>query len=308
MALFRIENNERLENIKEQPFKLEKEIQSLTEKNLKSIFGLEFVKSEFSLNNFRIDTLAFDSETRTFVIIEYKRDKNFSVIDQGYAYLSLMLNNKADFILEFNESSKETLKRNDVDWSQSRVIFISPSFTTYQKEAINFKDLPIELWEIKRYNNQTVNYNQIKTSGAQESVKTISRQDETIERVTEEIKVFTESDHIKRGETETQELYEKLKDGIINLDDNISYQAKKQTIGFKIENNIFCDVVILAKSLKIYLNLKSGDLKDEKNLARDVSNVGHWGNGSYEIKMKDTEDLEYILSLIKQSLKLNKNK
>lgn len=308
MALFKIENNERLENIKEQPFKLEKEIQSLTEKNLKSIFGLEFVKSEFSLNNFRIDTLAFDTETGTFVIIEYKRDKNFSVIDQGYAYLSLMLNNKADFILEFNENSKESLKRNDVDWSQSRVIFISPSFTTYQKEAINFKDLPIELWEIKRYNNQTVNYNQIKTSGAQESVKTISRQDETIENVTKEIKVYTENDHIKKGETETQELYDKLKDGILNLDDNISYQAKKQTIGFKVENSIFCDVVTLAKGLKIYLNLKSGDLRDEKNLARDVSNVGHWGNGSYEIKMKDTEDLEYILSLIKQSLKLNKNK
>lgn len=307
MALFKIENNERLENIKEQPFKLEKDIQSLTEKNLKSIFGLDFVKSEFSLNSLRIDTLAFDKDAGTFVIIEYKRGKNFSVIDQGYAYLSLMLNNKADFILEFNENSKETLKRNDVDWSQSRVIFISPSFTTYQKEAINFKDLPIELWEIKRYNNETVNYNQIKTSGSLESVKTISRQDETIEKVTKEIKVYTENDHIKKGETETQELYEKLKDGIINLDDNISLQAKKQTIGFKIENNIFCDVVILAKSLKIYLNIKSGDLRDEKNLARDVSNVGHWGNGSYEIKMKDTENLEYTLSLIKQSVKLNKN-
>jgi RecB family endonuclease NucS len=102
MALFRIENNKQLINIKEQPFKLEKEIQSLTENNLKTIFGLEFVKSEFALNNFRIDTLAFDRETGTLVIIEYKRDKNFSVIDQGYAYLSLMLNNKADFILEFN--------------------------------------------------------------------------------------------------------------------------------------------------------------------------------------------------------------
>ena len=122
MALFKIENNGRLENIKEQPFKLEKEIQFLTETNLKSIFGLDFVKSEFKLNNFRIDTLAFDKDAGTFVIIEYKRDKNYSVIDQGYAYLSLMLNNKADFILEYNESSKETLKRNDVDWSQSRVI------------------------------------------------------------------------------------------------------------------------------------------------------------------------------------------
>ncbi|MFZ1875504.1 MAG: hypothetical protein WAU25_00560, partial [Nitrososphaeraceae archaeon] len=66
------------------------------------------------------------------------------VIDQGYAYLALLLNNKADFILLYNETGeKKTL--NEVDWSQSRVIFISPSFTTYQRKAIEFRDLPIEL-------------------------------------------------------------------------------------------------------------------------------------------------------------------
>lgn len=306
MALFKIENNERLESVKEQTFKLEKEIQSLTEKNLKSIFGLDYVRSEFSLNNFRIDTLAFDKDAGTFVIIEYKRDKNFSVIDQGYAYLSLMLNNKADFILEYNENSKETLKRNDIDWSQSRVIFISPSFTTYQKEAINFKDLPIELWEIKRYNNQTVNYNQIKTSGAQESVKTISRNDDVVEQVNKEVKVFTEQDHLSKADIETIEIYETLKERILGLDENISAQPKKQTIGFKVENQIFCDIVIQNRALKIYLNLKSGDLEDSKKTSRDVSNVGHWGNGSYEIKVKDLEDIEYLLSLIKQSVRKNK--
>jgi RecB family endonuclease NucS len=126
MALFKI--IDKLEYIKEKPFRLEKEIQEMTENNLKTILGLDFVKSEFALNNFRIDTLAFDKEANAFVI-EYKRDKNFSVIDQGYAYLSLMLNNKADFILEFNENLNKTLKRNDVDWSQSRVLFVSPAFT-----------------------------------------------------------------------------------------------------------------------------------------------------------------------------------
>lgn len=304
MALFKIENNERLENIKEQPFKLEKDIQSLTEKNLKSIFGLDFVKSEFSLNNFRIDTLAFDKDAGTFVIIEYKRDKNFSVIDQGYAYLSLMLNNKADFILEFNENSKETLKRNDVDWSQSRVIFISPSFTTYQKEAINFKDLPIELWEIKRYDNQTVNYNQIKTSGAQESVKTISRQDEAIEKVTKEIKVYTEDEHIEKGTEETKELYETLKSAILNLDE-LELKPKKKYIAFVSGSNVV-DIHIQKNALKMWLNLQQGDLDDPKEIARDVSSVGHWGNGDYEIVMRTDEELEYILSLIKQSLKKNK--
>lgn len=304
MALFKIDNNERLENIKEQAFKLEKDIQSLTEKNLKSIFGLNFVKSEFSLNNFRIDTLAFDKDAGTFVIIEYKRNKNFSVIDQGYAYLSLMLNNKADFILEYNESSKETLKRNDVDWSQSRVIFISPSFTTYQKEAINFKDLPIELWEIKRYDNQTVNYNQIKTSGAQESVKTISRQDEAIEKVSKEIKVYTEDEHIEKGTEKTKELYETLKNAILNLDE-LELKPKKKYIAFVSGSNVV-DIHIQKNALKIWLNLQQGDLDDPKKIARDVSSVGHWGNGDYEIVMRTDEEMEYILSLIKQSLKKNK--
>ena len=40
------------------------------------------VKSEFAIKNFRIDTLAFDSKSKSFVIIEYKKDKNFSIIDQ----------------------------------------------------------------------------------------------------------------------------------------------------------------------------------------------------------------------------------
>lgn len=87
MKLFNIGQKEILESIKESPFKLEKEIQKICEINLEIIFGLHFVKSEFILNNFRIDSLAYAKETKSFVIIEYKRDKNFSVIDQGYAYL-----------------------------------------------------------------------------------------------------------------------------------------------------------------------------------------------------------------------------
>ena len=304
MPIFRIQKNEQLNQIKENSFKLEKEIQQLTEKNLNLVFGLEFVKSEFGLNNFRIDTLAFDNEAKTFVIIEYKRDKNFSVIDQGYAYLALMLNNKADFILEYNGSSKRSLKRTDVDWSQARVIFISPSFTNYQKEAINFKDLPIELWEIKRYENQTVNYNQIKTSGAQESIKTISRNDNEIEKVSKEIKVYTEDEHIERATEEIRELYENLKSRILNLDD-LELKPKKKYVAFAGNSNVV-DIHIQKNALKIWLNMPHGLLDDPKNITRDVSSIGHWGNGDYEISMKNDEDIDYIVSLIKQSLKRNK--
>jgi predicted transport protein len=302
MALFKI--GQKLEYIKEKPFKLEREIQTLTEQNLNTIFGLDFVKSEFALNNFRIDTLAFDKDANAFVIIEYKRDKNFSVIDQGYAYLSLMLNNKADFILEFNENLDKTLKRNDVDWSQSRVMFISPAFTTYQREAINFKDLPIELWEVKRYENNSVAYNQIQKAGAQESIKTISKTDKTIDHVAKEIKVYSEQEHLENVNEEIQELYEKFKSAILNLD-NLEVKPKKKYIAFVAGRNVI-DILPQKKALKMWINLSQGELEDPKNITRDVSSTGHWGNGDYEIQVKTDEDLEYILSLVKQSIKKNK--
>src|SRR5690606_21223023 len=304
MAIYKLE--QQLGFVKENPFKFEKDIQTLVEKNLKTLLHLDFIRSEFSLNNFCIETLTFDNETKSFVIIEYKRDKNFSVVDQGYAYLSLMLNNKADFILEFNENRQTTLKRSDVDWSQSKVIFISPQFTNYQREAINFKDLPIELWEIKRFENETISFEQIQKTSTKESIKTISRNDKTVESVSKEVKVYTEQDHVQKVDFETRELYEQVKERLISLDDNVTIQPKKQTIGFKVDNNIFCDVVLQGKGLKIYINLKSGDLLDQKQIARDVSNVGHWGNGSYEIKLTDLDDIDYIISLIKQSLRKNK--
>jgi len=302
MALYHILN--KLTYIKEKPFKLEKEIQDLTEENLSAVFGLQFVKSELALNNFRIDTLAFDKESNSFVIIEYKRDKNFSVIDQGYAYLSLMLNNKADFILEFNENLDKTLKRTDVDWSQSRVLFVSPAFTNYQREAINFKDLPIELWEVKRFENKTVSYEQIQKAGAQESIKTISKSDATIDKIAKEIKVYSEDEHLKRATAETKDLYNKTKSAILNFE-GIAVKPKKKYIAFVAGRNVV-DFVIQKNALKLHINLKKGELDDPKKITRDVSQLGHYGNGDYEIQISNDNDLEYIMSLIKQSLKKNK--
>lgn len=302
MALFKIEKT--LEYIKDKPFRLEKEIQQLTENNLKTILGLEMVKSEFALNNFRIDTLAFDKEANAFVIIEYKRDKNFSVIDQGYAYLSLMLNNKADFILEFNENLDKTLKRNDVDWSQSRVLFVSTAFTNYQREAINFKDLPIELWEVKRFENNTVSYEQVQKAGTQESIKTISKADKIIENVAKEIKVYSEQEHLQNLNEEIKELYEKMKQAILNFD-NVEVKPKKKYIAFVSGRNVV-DIHPQRKALKIWINMPNGELDDPKGIARDVSSTGHWGNGDYELQIASDENFEYVLSLIKQSIKKNK--
>ncbi len=144
MQIFK-NNKQSLSTLKEIPFKLERDIQNLFEQNLELVSSLKLVKSEFSIQSRRIDTLAFDPESNAFVIIEYKRSQNYSVVDQGVSYLNMMLEYRADFIVEYNEVHGASLKRTEVDWSQSRIMFVSPSFTDFQKQSTNFKDLGIEL-------------------------------------------------------------------------------------------------------------------------------------------------------------------
>ena len=50
----------------------------------------------------------------------------------------------------------------------------------------------------------------------------------------------------------------------------------------------------------MWLNTRFGSLDDSKGIGRDVTNIGHWGNGDYEIQISNDDDLEYIYSLIKQ--------
>lgn len=300
MALY-INKSGKLEEVKEKPFKLEIEIQNIFEANLSAIMGLVLVKSEFAIKNRKIDTLAFDPQARAFIIIEYKKDKSASVVDQGFTYLSLMLENKADFIIEYNESLKRDLKRKDVDWSQTRVVFVSPSFTEYQLQATNFKDIAIELWEVKQFDNDAFIINPIKKSFAAESIKPITQQTQSLKKITAEIKVYTEQDHIENGSDITEELYEKYKAAILNLTDGIELKPQKYYIAFKKRKNI-TDIVIQKRSLKIYINLKTGQLDDPKKLAEDVSNIGHWGNGDYQISVESDKNLEYIMSLIKQAI------
>lgn len=290
--------------LSEKPFKLEKEIQHFFENNLSVITNLKFVKSEFTIKNSRIDTLAFDEDSNSFVIIEYKRSHNYSVIDQGVSYLNLMLEYKAEFIVEYNETQKKNLKRSDVDWSQSKIIFVSPSFNDFQKQSSNFKDLAIELWEIKQFDNGVIVLNSIKKSNAAPSFKQVNKDENSqISKVIQATKVYSEEDHLQGKSDDTIELYESYKTAILNLDNNIDLKAKKMEIGFTTRGKIFTDICILKNSLKLFINMKSGTLDDPKLITRDVSNIGHWGNGDYELVVTDTDNLEYIMSLIKQSIK-----
>lgn len=306
MKLFYI-NGQKVKSLSTYPFDLEKDIQKLVENNLEELFKLEFVKSEFSIKKFRIDTLSYNPETQSFVIIEYKRDKNFSVIDQGYTYLSIMLNNKADFILEYNESKNSFLKREDVDWSQSRVIFVSTGYTDFQKQSVNFKDVPFELWEIKRFENDILGLVQHKNS-SDESISIVSGNPENIvSEVSKEVKVWDESYHLNSSKSRPEwvnELYFELKERILNLGE-VEMQPNARYISFK-RIKTFVDIVFHNGGLYTIINMKEGTLNDPNKLMGIYGDRLHWGSGDYNTTINKETDLDYMMYLIKQSYEYQK--
>ncbi len=99
----------------------------------------------------------------------------------------------------------------------------------------------------------------------------------------------------------SRELFDILSKEIKALDEKIVENFNQDYISYKFDKN-FVDIVVQTKDLKLYLNMKFNELQDEKNLARDMTNKGHLGNGDIEVKLETKENIPYCLGLIKQAL------
>lgn len=313
MQLFS-EKNDELNIIDEKPFKLEKEIQDLVERNSENLLGLEFIQSEVSVDKYRLDSLCFDQETNSFVIVEYKKGSSYSVVDQGYTYLQLLLNNKSDFLLIYSEYLDKVIKANDIDWSQSRIIFISQSFNNYQKDSVNFKDLPFELWEISRYSNNQISINK-HISTSTESVKTISSsKSNTYKSVTDEIKTYDEKFHMKNFGQKLQDNWTSFREQMMEIE-GVEMKIIKRYISFKLGYNksiCYCNTQSSGFRIDIVRGyIKNGkktdnffELDDPKNMA--VENSWTYKNGDtghkYEIRFDKDTDVNYLVFLMHQRI------
>lgn len=304
MDLYHITSQNTLESVEVTKFDLEKDIQTVVEANTQELFSLQFVKSEFSVHGYRIDSLCFDQEARSFVIIEYKKTHSYSVIDQGFTYLSTMLNNKSDFVLEYNETTGANLKRDEVDWTQSRVIFISPSFSQYQKDSVNFKDIPFELWEVKRYAGNLIGLNRLVTSST-ESVKGLEK---TKDAVLNEVQVADEDAVLKKVPDSIRKIYQEIKDGMSGWGD-ISFRSKQNYISVLRGNKIKIYLVLQKSQLKIEMIRRIDWNKDVKSMPINFtlddpkklfSLFENEYKEMYTCALTDTKHIDYALLMMKQ--------
>lgn len=100
--------------------------------------------------------------------------------------------------------------------------------------------------------------------------------------------------------TPMRALFEQLRKEVLALDPSVSEEVLKLYIAFKAETN-FVDVVPQKTRLRLSLNMPFHELSDPKGMARDVTNLGRWGNGDVEVGLSEESELAYVMGLIRQA-------
>ena len=95
-------------------------------------------------------------------------------------------------------------------------------------------------------------------------------------------------------------LYQNLKQRILNIDSSVIEEYKKLYIAFKISTN-FVDIVPQKSKLRLSLNMAYPEIVDPKNLCKDISSLGRWGNGDVEVSVSKHEQLDDVMELIQQA-------
>ena len=95
-------------------------------------------------------------------------------------------------------------------------------------------------------------------------------------------------------------LFDNFRKEVLALDPGISEEFLKLYVAYKADTN-FVDVVPQKSRLRLSLNLKFHELHDPRELARDVTNLGRWGNGDAEVELSSPEGLPYVMGLVRQA-------
>lgn len=303
MPLYRI-NNSKVKRLLPVEIGKERDVQRLFENNLSAIIDVDFLATEYSTSfGGRIDTLGID-KSGSPVIIEYKRNQNDNVINQGLSYLKWLLDHQADF---------EVLCRNkkigiDIDWTSPRVICVAESYNKFDLDTVEIVPIKIELLRYRIYEDNIL----LVESDTQKTVKISKakifergKKEKSAKRLQ---KNYTLEYHLQNAQNQIKELFMQLKQRMTSLDDSIIEEPKKDYIAYKLTTN-FVDIVMQKKAIKAYLNMPSGKLNDPYGIARDLAKpkpIGHWGNGDYEVVVKNENEMKKLFELIKQSYNYSK--
>ena len=309
MAIFEIDKG-KARRVRLSEFKLEKDLQQLIENNLETIFNCRLIATEFSTGNIhsgRIDTLAI-SEDNNPVIIEYKKVASSDLINQSLYYLHWIRDHKGDFQIAANRTLGKDI---EIDWSDIRVICLAPEYKKYDLHAVQVMGANIELWQYKTYDNGILNieevYKRTTSTTNQDTAYISSKNPVMVEAgkkaaLTRKTATYTLEEHFENLDENILELFNTIRDYIVSIDSSIEETPKKNYIAYKTSQNFAC-LQTYKRKLTLFLKLDANQVNPMPKQCRDVSEIGHFGTGDFELIIKELADFEETRHLINEAYK-----
>ena len=264
----------------------------MIEKNMETLFGVRFLKSEYSITNGRMDSIGID-ENNCPVIFEYKRSSNENVINQGLFYLDWLLDHKADFkLLVIEKMGREATEL--IDWSVPCVICVANDFTKYDVHAVNQMQRNIKLVKYRKYDNELILFEYLNTP----VVQPMNRADAEEQRRGNGQKTHIEK--LAAAPAPLRTLYEDICNYIESLGDDIVSNQLKLYLAYKKVQNLVC-IEIYSRQLILYLKLNPDTVNLEEGFTRDMRNIGHYGTGDLQVIVKSSGDFEKAKKLIERA-------
>jgi predicted transport protein len=113
--------------------------------------------------------------------------------------------------------------------------------------------------------------------------------------------------HLKNKSNTIITMVELLRSKILEISDEIEERIHKAYIGYYVVNSI-CQVRPYVSYIKIWVNLVFHQINDPLGYCRDVRDIWRHGTGDTEIIVKNFEEINYVLDIIRKSYKHNRRK
>jgi predicted transport protein len=113
--------------------------------------------------------------------------------------------------------------------------------------------------------------------------------------------------HLKNKSNNVITMLEVLRSKILEISDEIEERIHKTYIGYYAGDSI-CQVRPQSINIKMWVNLGIHQINDSLGYCRDVRDVGHYGTGDTEIIVRNFEEIDYVLDIIRKSYKHNRRK
>ncbi len=304
LKLFRIDGGVAAELVSS-AMALEKQLQTLIERNMNPLFGVRLLASEYSTgtrHGGRIDSLGID-ENGSPVIFEYKRSRDENVINQGLFYLDWLLDHKAEFTLLAMKQLGATA--NEIDWSNPRLVCVARDFTRYDEHAVQQINRTVELVRYRDYDGQLLALELLTAvtgtptgepglgaglSGMTTKTRTGASQQKTV------------SQYLEQAPESLKNLFSDLDATLTAFGDDVQRTTRKLYFAYKRLKNFACvEVHLRDHTLLVYIKVDPESVDLEDGFTRNVRTIGHFGTGDLEVRIKNRSDLDRASDLLLRS-------